>query len=77
MELRQKRPRLVLDVDGYQNLKEEVLRRDGWKCQECGMPANLEVHHILPRSYLGSDVADNLVTLCAACHGRVHKNIRY
>jgi 5-methylcytosine-specific restriction endonuclease McrA len=70
--LRQKRPRLALSTGDYDDLKGKVLRRDGWRCQVCGITINLEVHHIQPRSDLGSDVVDNLITLCAGCHRQQH-----
>jgi 5-methylcytosine-specific restriction endonuclease McrA len=73
--LRQKRPRLALNREEYGQLKTDVLNRDGWKCQCCGSTTNLHVHHLHKRSQLGSDAADNLITLCASCHGRQHNII--
>jgi 5-methylcytosine-specific restriction protein A len=70
--LRQKRPRLALERDDYQELRQEVLSRDGWRCQICGTLRDLEIHHIQKRSDLGSDAAENLITLCFACHHRQH-----
>ena len=67
-----KRPRLKLDAEAYRQLCHEVLDRDGWRCQSCGRLGGLQVHHIQPRSHLGDDAAENLVTLCAECHHRVH-----
>jgi hypothetical protein len=51
----------------------EILRRDGWRCQFCGTLSNLEVHHREFRSHSGADFEENLITLCAACHSRVHR----
>jgi 5-methylcytosine-specific restriction endonuclease McrA len=70
--LRQKRPRLILEPDEYYALKNRVLDRDGWKCQRCGSSINLQVHHLVRRGRLGSDAVDNLITLCAGCHRRLH-----
>lgn len=70
--LRQKRPRLALGSSDYQALREEVLSRDGWRCQICGKLQELEIHHIQKRSDLGSDASNNLITLCFACHRRQH-----
>jgi 5-methylcytosine-specific restriction endonuclease McrA len=70
--IRQKAARLRLDAASYAKLRREVLQRDGWRCQACGSRANLEVHHQQFRSYLGSDTEENLITLCAVCHGRIH-----
>jgi 5-methylcytosine-specific restriction endonuclease McrA len=34
---------------------------------------HLEVHHREFRSHSGADSEENLITLCAACHARVHR----
>ena len=68
-----KTPRVVLDPQSYKELHREVLERDGWRCQSCGTMANLEVHHRKFRSKGGSDIEENLVTLCAACHETIHR----
>ena len=70
--LRQKRPRLKLDVPAYERLHRQVLERDGWRCQDCGRQDNLQVHHIRPRSRLGDDSEVNLITLCEKCHSGLH-----
>ena len=72
MRLRQKQPRLRLKPEDYGVLRNEVLKRDGWRCQDCGAMKDLQVHHIRPRSQLGGDVTQNLITLCASCHGKRH-----
>jgi ATP-dependent DNA helicase RecQ len=59
-------------ADAYANLRLEILRRDGWRCQACGAREHLEVHHQQHRSQLGADVEENLITLCSACHARAH-----
>jgi 5-methylcytosine-specific restriction endonuclease McrA len=67
-----KDPRLRLDPECYQVLHHSVLERDGWRCQVCGSLANLEVHHIMPRSKLGDEAEENLITLCSQCHRKIH-----
>lgn len=58
--------------------RRQVLDRDGRRCQACGSPgtdgngAGLALHHIVARRHGGPDTPDNLVTLCAVCHGRIH-----
>ena len=64
--------RLRLDPVAYENLREGVLRRDGWRCQSCGAMSNVEVHHKLFRSHSGNDSELNLITLCTACHTAAH-----
>jgi len=67
--------RLRLDPEAYESLRQEVLRRDGWRCQSCGTTTNLEVHHKEFRSHSGHDAEENLITLCNACHGAVHHRL--
>jgi 5-methylcytosine-specific restriction endonuclease McrA len=69
------RPRAApsrLDASSYGTLRQQILRRDGWRCQFCGTMSNLEVHHREFRSHSGAHVEENLITLCTACHARVH-----
>ena len=71
-QLRQKRPRLKLSAEDYNLLRQRVLERDGWRCQNCGSSENLHAHHLAKRSQLGDDALDNLITLCANCHHNHH-----
>ena len=64
--------RLRLDPTSYDGLRQQVLRRDGWRCQSCGTMSNLEVHHQQFRSHSGNDSEENLITLCTACHVSAH-----
>jgi 5-methylcytosine-specific restriction endonuclease McrA len=69
------RPKAVplrLEPSPYESLRQQVLHRDGWRCQSCGSMSNLEVHHKQFRSHAGYDSEENLITLCTACHARVH-----
>jgi len=55
----------------WKALRLEALRRDDWKCVQCGARGGrLEVHHVQPvrdRPDLGFDL-DNLKTLCPQHH---------
>jgi 5-methylcytosine-specific restriction endonuclease McrA len=62
-----------LDPLSYKSLRQQVLRRDAWRCQSCGTMSNLEVHHKQFRSHSGHDSEDNLITLCSTCHESVHQ----
>jgi hypothetical protein len=58
-------------------LKEEVRRRDGYKCQLCGAPQaefnrRLDVHHI-DYDKKNSDPV-NLIALCRLCHTKTNGN---
>ena len=58
---------------GFANSREHALCRDKYTCQVCkSKNTRLEVHHIKYRSQGGTDDLDNLITLCADCHKKVH-----
>jgi 5-methylcytosine-specific restriction endonuclease McrA len=72
--IRAKAARLRLDPLPHESLRQQILRRDGWRCQLCGTMSNLEVHHKKFRSHSGRDSEDNLITLCSTCHASVHQS---
>ncbi len=52
-----------------------VLERDHYQCQRCQMRTATVVHHMIPlkeRPDLATEM-DNLESLCAICHNRVHE----
>lgn len=51
--LRPREPRLKLGAKVYKELRNQVLARDGWRCQSCGSAKNLQVRHLRARSKLG------------------------
>src|SRR5690554_3945800 len=51
----------------------EVLRRDSFRCQYCGLNApetgeGLTIDHVVPVSLGGSDKPENLVAACKDCN---------
>ena len=71
-----KHAQIKLDQESYRQFWRHILDRDRWRCQSCGAPRNLQVHHITWRSKLGNDCDENVITLCARCHANVHKRLR-
>ena len=59
---------------GWNQIRNNILKRDGGECQVCGWQRDLEVHHIIPRIHGGGDHPNNLVTLCRECHDLVSEN---
>lgn len=58
---------------GFYNTKAYVLKRDNYTCQSCGKKnCKLEVHHIVFQSKGGTNMPENLITLCEDCHKKVH-----
>jgi len=58
-----------LRSDTWQRLRSERLKIDGYKCQRCGRPFDLQVHHLFYPLELGTeDPYRDLITLCDTCH---------
>jgi len=58
-----------LRSETWQRLRSERLKIDGYKCQRCGRPFDLQVHHLYYPPELGTeDVHRDLITLCDMCH---------
>ncbi len=65
-------------------LRAEVRGRDGHQCQCCHIPVfvdaanpaqRAQVHHIKFRSQGGPDKHQNLITVCAGCHAKIHARV--
>lgn len=60
-----------------------VMRRDKYRCKRCGSQKGISVHHkggIVESKWLSSkghhNDANNLVTICEACHDAIHEEAR-
>jgi len=56
------------DVGPSEDLKGEIIRRDGCRCLCCGSTRRLEVDHIISRYHGGTNDPSNLQTLCSKCN---------
>lgn len=57
----------------YKNIpltRQNIFRRDGYRCAYCGSSYNLTIDHVIPRSQGGTDTWENLVTACEPCNRR-------
>lgn len=66
-----KRARYATRSQVPEDVRDDVWRRCGGRCERCGRPA-AHLHHRLMRSQGGGHTADNLAALCGPCHRRVH-----
>jgi len=55
----------------WQVIRCDVLQRANYRCEACGVPWGLQVHH---KTYqrLGKEDLDDLVCLCRVCHRKFH-----
>jgi 5-methylcytosine-specific restriction endonuclease McrA len=61
----------------WQELREIVLKRDGYKCRICGSTSQLDVAHIVPLSRGGKSEPNNLKTKCKRCHSKERGHSHY
>ena len=54
-----------------------VLNRAGWRCERCGAPGRLEVHHVEPLQRSSRNPFDpaGLRVLCRPCHFADHGHV--
>lgn len=62
-------PPLLPDPEPTEAVKKEVFRRDGAWCRCCHNKLRLQIDHIRPVYYGGTNEPDNLQVLCAICNG--------
>ncbi len=55
------------------DIKRQVLIESGHRCAVCGRFSPLELAHIIPWHKSKEHKAENLICLCANCHGQSHK----
>ena len=61
----------------WKQTEQERMRVDNYRCVMCGRPAyktkhGLQVHHITYMNLGHEDILNDLVTLCAPCHIKMH-----
>ena len=58
----------------FYNIKAYILYRDNYQCQKCrAKRSKFHVHHIIFKSNGGTDIPENLITLCKICHDKLHR----
>lgn len=61
-----------LGTPEWQATREKILKRDKYICQGCLTAAATEVHHTT-YAHVRNELAFELVSLCHACHKKVHE----
>lgn len=69
MTLRERR--LLYRSTAWAQVRRAVLARCRRRCEDCGAPGWLEVHHVVPLAAGGAPLdLDNVRALCRRCHFR-------
>jgi len=60
-------------TEEWEEIRSDIMERDGFRCRVCGRTVDLSVHHIVPRKYMylvdfDIDFEGNLLTLCWRHH---------
>lgn len=59
-----------LPYKGVMMSRQNIFKRDGYKCQYCAATQDLTLDHVLPKSRGGKTNWDNLTTACRRCNAR-------
>ena len=71
--LRKKSYKEFLKSNYWKEVKIRVLKRDGFKCTNCGKKGMLEVHHSTYKNHFKEhNNLGDLHTLCVNCHHNIH-----
>lgn len=63
----------VVDPESpWGKIRQEVFKRDLFRCTYCGFNRNLTVNHKIPLKFGGTNDITNLETLCKKCHEDLH-----
>lgn len=66
--------RAYLNSSEWKAKRQQVLERDQYRCQGCLNTRATQVHH-LTYDNVGDELLFQLISVCDACHDRLHNNI--
>jgi len=57
----------------FRRIKQQVLKRDNYKCRKCGNNADT-AHHLKYRNKWADTKIQDCISICNPCHARIHKD---
>lgn len=59
--------------DYWRSVRQVILQRDNYCCQQCGSKDKLQVHHLTYKHHKEEHkYLEDLITLCQSCHSSIH-----
>ena len=58
--------------DEFKRIRASFMAQCSRECGNCGSSENLEIHHIVPIVFGGTNRIGNLAALCGSCHRLAH-----
>ena len=62
-----------LKSDAWKRKRYVVLKRDNWRCVNCGAPATQVHHKKYLKKNIGKEPIEWLVSICKNCHESLHR----
>lgn len=62
-----------LKSDAWKRERYVVLKRDNWRCVNCGAPATQVHHKRYLKKNIGKEPIEWLVSICKNCHESLHR----
>jgi 5-methylcytosine-specific restriction endonuclease McrA len=66
-----KKYREYLQSDEWAQLKIDLFKDRGYKCEECGNKKRLAIHHLTYENIYNEN-SEDLIILCEKCHKKAH-----
>ena len=60
-----------LNSPHWQAIRKRLYKEYDYKCDRCGSPKNIQVHHLTYEN-LGEEKDEDLTVLCQVCHKKLH-----
>lgn len=61
---------IAMPYKKVQLTRQNIFKRDGYRCMYCGSHTDLTIDHVIPKSQGGRDAWENLATACQTCNSK-------
>ena len=61
----------------WQDIRNALINKRGYKCEKCGRARNIQVHHLGYENEWNFENEKDLMLLCKSCHNLAHQDIEF